>query len=124
MTVQSNFEMVQAFNKAMGVHKGTDEDFRAFRWHLINEEYDELFDEMNPALEEIEKPALAKELADLLYVIYGAADVFDIPIDEVFNQVHQSNMSKLDDDGKPVKRADGKVIKGPNYKPPNLDWVT
>jgi len=69
---------------------------------------------------EIDKAALTKELADLLYVVYGTAITFGLPLDVVFNRVHISNMSKLVD-GKPLKRADGKVLKGPNYQPPKLD---
>jgi predicted HAD superfamily Cof-like phosphohydrolase len=63
---------------------------------------------------------LTKELADLLYVVYGFAVTFGLPIDEVFERVHRSNMSKLGDDGKPLYRDDGKVLKGPNYQPPEL----
>ena len=62
-------------------------------------------------------------MADLLYVIYHAAITFGIPLDEVFKEVHKSNMSKLGDDGKPIFREDGKVMKGPNYKLPNLEKV-
>ena len=70
--------------------------------------------------DELDKAALTKELADLLYVVYGAAVTFGLPLDVVFNRVHASNMSKLLD-GKPLKRQDGKVLKGPNYQPPKLD---
>ncbi len=66
------------------------------------------------------KKNVAKELADLLYVVFGAAVTFGIPIQEVFNRVHTSNMSKLGEDGKPIYREDGKVLKGPNYKEPDL----
>lgn len=58
---------------------------------------------------------LAKELADVLVVTYGTAATFGIPLQEVFNEVMRSNMSKLGDDGKPVFRDDGKFLKGPNY---------
>lgn len=63
---------------------------------------------------------VADAIADLLYVIYGAALTFGIPVREVFTEVHRSNMTKLDDDGRPIYRADGKVMKGPNFSPPNL----
>jgi len=59
-------------------------------------------------------------LADLLYVIYGYAVTFGWDLDEAFRRVHESNMSKLGDDGKPIKDNNGKVMKGPNYKRPNL----
>ena len=61
-----------------------------------------------------------KELADLVYVCYQYAENMGWFLDEALNRVHESNMSKLGDDGKPIKREDGKVLKGPNYQPPNL----
>lgn len=61
-----------------------------------------------------------KELADLVYVCYQYATNIGWDLDEALNRVHESNMSKLDVDGTPIYRADGKVLKGPNYKPPNL----
>jgi predicted HAD superfamily Cof-like phosphohydrolase len=68
----------------------------------------------------VNKAALLKELCDLLYVVFGAAVALGLPIQEAFNRVHASNMSKLGDDGKPIYREDGKVLKGPNYKAPDL----
>ena len=62
-----------------------------------------------------------KELADLVYVCYQYAANMGWDLDEAMFRVHQSNMSKLDDEGKPIYREDGKVLKGPNYKPPNLE---
>ncbi|MYT74680.1 MULTISPECIES: MazG nucleotide pyrophosphohydrolase domain-containing protein [unclassified Streptomyces] len=67
--------------------------------------------------------ALAKELADVLYVTYGAADALGIDLPAVFAEVHRSNMSKRDADGQVLRRADGKVLKGPGYRPPNLDGI-
>ena len=61
-----------------------------------------------------------KELADLVYVCYQYAENMNWFLDEALNRVHESNMSKLDEDGKPIYREDGKVLKGPNYKPPDL----
>jgi predicted HAD superfamily Cof-like phosphohydrolase len=61
-----------------------------------------------------------KELADLVYVCYQYAENMGWDLDEALNLVHLSNMSKLDEDGKPIYREDGKVLKGPNYKPPDL----
>ena len=63
---------------------------------------------------------IAKELADLIYVIEGTALEYGIPLGEVFAEVHRSNMTKLGADGKPVYREDGKVLKGPNYEPANI----
>ncbi len=61
-----------------------------------------------------------KELADLVYVCYQYAENMRWDLDEALNLVHLSNMSKLDEDGKPILREDGEVLKGPNYKPPDL----
>lgn len=63
---------------------------------------------------------MAKESADLTYVNKGTMLAFGLPADEVFDAVHASNMSKLDDEGKPIRREDGKVIKGPNYQPADV----
>lgn len=94
---------------------------RDLRWSLIDEEFNELADELFDPLPE--KAHIAKELADLLYVVYGLADAIGIPIDKVFSAVHKSNMSKLGPDGKPVRREDGKVLKGPNYRYPDLSGI-
>ena len=61
-----------------------------------------------------------KELADLVYVCYQYAENMSWFLDEALNRVHESNMSKLDEEGNPIYRDDGKVLKGPNYKPPDL----
>lgn len=127
----TNFEKVQEFHRLFGIEKGFDEATFRHRCNLIAEEGDELFDELffldddlqQKFVPNVDKQKLAKELADLLYVVYGAADVFSIPIDEVFAEVHRSNMSKLGGDGKPVRREDGKVLKGPNYSPANLEGI-
>lgn len=66
------------------------------------------------------KAALLKELCDLQYVLSGFAVTFGLPLGEAFKRVHESNMSKLGPDGKPIYREDGKVLKGPNYKKPDL----
>jgi predicted HAD superfamily Cof-like phosphohydrolase len=67
--------------------------------------------------------AVAKELADVLYVTYGAADALGIDLPAVFVEVHRSNLSKVDADGRVLRRADGKVLKGPGYRPPVLDGL-
>jgi predicted HAD superfamily Cof-like phosphohydrolase len=64
---------------------------------------------------------MLKETADVQYVLSGMSAKFAWPIAEVYARVHESNMSKLGDDGRPVRRADGKILKGPNYHPPRLD---
>ena len=63
---------------------------------------------------------LTKELSDLVFVCYQFAAAFNIDLDKAMDLVFESNLSKLDDDGKPIYRADGKVLKGPNYKAPDL----
>ena len=67
------------------------------------------------------KEECLKELADLVYVCYQYAENMGWFLDEALDRVHQSNMSKLGEDGKPIYREDGKVLKGPNYKPPTLE---
>ena len=62
-----------------------------------------------------------KELADLVYVCYQYAENMGWFLDEALDRVHQSNLSKLDEEGNPIYREDGKVLKGPNYKPPTLE---
>lgn len=131
----SNFDMVREFNSKFGVPVMWEGwpptgDMIKLRWSLLNEEYEELWQELFdyedgkvvPVLEP-DKKKVAKEIADMLYVIYGMADVFGIPIDKVFEEVHSSNMSKLGPDDRPVRREDGKIMKGPNYKEPDLSWL-
>jgi predicted HAD superfamily Cof-like phosphohydrolase len=65
----------------------------------------------------------ADAITDLLVVVYGMALALGIPIDECFREVHRSNMSKMGEDGKPIYRGDGKVVKGPNYREPDLRMV-
>ena len=67
------------------------------------------------------KAECLKELADLVYVCYQYAENQGWDLDEALDRVHKSNMSKLDEDGNPIFRKDGKVLKGPNYAPPNLE---
>lgn len=133
MTDQTNFGKVKEFHTAMETVRNSwppSLELFDFRADLIREEFNELVAETYAADEwdkrtvpgNFVKHQIAKELADLLYVVYGTADAFGIDIDRVFAEVHRSNMSKLVD-GKPLKREDGKVLKGPNYKPPNLDFV-
>jgi predicted HAD superfamily Cof-like phosphohydrolase len=68
----------------------------------------------------ISKADLTKELADVMYVVLGAGNRLELPLEKVFMRTHQSNMSKLGSDGRPLYRSDGKVLKGPNYQPPVL----
>lgn len=89
---------------------------------LIVEEYTEVIDALC-AFDQDDKrthSALLKELADLVFVCYQAAENMNWDLDETMYRVFQSNMSKLDDEGKPVRSEDGKVLKGPNYIKPDL----
>ena len=99
------------------------------RMSFIDEEVKELRDEVVTAVKELEETAevsheirvkLLKELSDVMYVASGFAVTFGLPISRAFDRVHASNMSKMVD-GKAIKNDEGKVMKGPNYKPPLLD---
>jgi len=89
---------------------------------LIVEEFKEFLDAENQLLLGLTVNAAdcLKELADLVYVAYQYAENMGWDLDEALNRVHQSNMSKLGEDGNPIYREDGKVLKGPDYQPPNL----
>lgn len=87
------------------------------RWKMISEEYGEAFDESDSGNS---ASNMLKELADLVYVTYGYAATYGWDLDKAVRRVHQSNMSKLGVDGKPLKDPTGKVMKGPNYRKPDL----
>jgi len=91
-------------------------DLAAFRVDLIQEELNELRD----AILDEDIVEIADALTDLLYVVYGAGHAFGVNLDSCYSEVHRSNMSKLGEDGKPIYREDGKVLKGPNYSAPSL----
>ena len=86
------------------------------RISLINEELEEL----KQAIKDKDILEVADALTDILYVAYGAGHAFGINLDKCFNEVQESNMSKLGKDGKPIYNESGKVMKGPNYFKPNL----
>ena len=92
------------------------EKINSLRISLIEEELDEL----KEAMKEKNLKEVADALTDILYVTYGAGHAFGIDLDKCFDEVQNSNMSKLSDDGKPIYNEDGKVMKGPNYFKPNL----
>ena len=87
------------------------------RYELIKEELEEL----NQAINDKDIKEVADALTDILYVTYGAGTAFGIDLDKCFDEVHQSNMSKLGSDGKPIYNEIGKVMKGPNYFKPDLN---
>ena len=96
-----------------------DADTCNLRLELIAEELNELYD----AISDKDIIAVADALTDILYVTYGAGHAFGVDLDACFDEVQRSNMSKLEEDGKPIYRDDGKVLKGPNYSEPNLERV-
>jgi predicted HAD superfamily Cof-like phosphohydrolase len=89
------------------------------RQALIDEEVEEL----RAAAASADVVEIADALADIVYVAYGTARVYGIDLDAVLDEVHSSNMTKLGADGRPVRRADGKVLKGPGYRPPDIARV-
>ncbi len=94
---------------------------RSYQKNLIVEEFKEFLEAEGMLFREsdqLHEEAL-KELADLVYVCYQYAENMGWLLDEALDRVHKSNMSKLDDNGEPIYREDGKVLKGPNYQPPN-----
>jgi predicted HAD superfamily Cof-like phosphohydrolase len=95
------------------------DEIQQLRVALIEEELTELKEGINKG----DLTEIADAITDILYVTYGAAHAFGIPIDDCFEEVQRSNMSKLGLDGKPMFRPDGKVLKGPNYSEPDLESV-
>ena len=93
-----------------------DVELLVLKKNLIKEEVEEVF----AAIKESNEAHVLKELVDVVVVCVGMADTYGWDFDTAFKRVHESNMSKLDDDGKPIYREDGKVIKSKNYKAPYL----
>ena len=117
----TNFEKVGTFMKTFGQDVKQRSSFSTdkindLRVSLIKEELDELIEAMNKK----DLVEVADALTDILYVTYGAGHAFGINLDECFKEVQNSNMSKLDNNGKPIYNDKGKVMKGPNYFKPDL----
>ena len=117
----TNFEKVGIFMKTFGQEVKDKPSFSTkkinnLRVSLIEEELKELKD----AMEGKDLLEVADALTDILYVTYGAGHAFGINLDKCFDEVQNSNMSKLDPDGKPIYNDFGKVMKGPNFFKPNL----
>ncbi|MDC1256517.1 nucleoside triphosphate pyrophosphohydrolase family protein [Pelagibacteraceae bacterium] len=120
----SNFDKVKKFMETFGQEIKEQADFpnqkiQDLRYDLIKEELEEL----KVALHEKNLKEVADALTDILYVTYGAGHAFGIDLDKCFEEVQSSNMSKLDDNGKPIYDRNGKVMKGPNYFKPNLEKI-
>jgi len=116
-------QQARAFRTAFRVKNSTTPASRAKQKKLIVEEFKEFLDAEQQLIIGFTRNATdtLKELADLVYVCYQYAENLGWNLDEALYRVHKSNMTKLDDEGKPIFREDGKVLKGPNYKEPNLN---
>jgi len=140
MLSRSNFDKVREFHVRFSLTQDPDkptqlsEEDKIFRIRLISEEFQEVVKELGYEAEftftpigdpkdDVDLPRLAKELADLLVVVYGTAARYGINMDEVFDAVHEGNMSKADAAGRPVYREDGKIMKGDQYKEPDVAKV-
>jgi predicted HAD superfamily Cof-like phosphohydrolase len=117
----TNFDKVGTFMKTFGQEVKTKpslstDKINKLRLDLIKEELTELTEAMNNK----DLLEVADALTDILYVTYGAGHAFGINLDNCFEEVQNSNMSKLDENGKPIYNEHGKVMKGPNYFKPDL----
>ena len=117
----TNFQKVKTFMQTFGQEVKSKPSFSSekindLRYNLIKEELDEL----KQAMEDKDLLEVADALTDILYVTYGAGTAFGIDLDKCFEEVQNSNMSKLGEDGKPIYNEAGKVMKGPNYFKPDL----
>ena len=120
----SNFKSVRKFMETFGQEikekaSFPNDNITSLRYELIKEELDEL----REAIDKKDIKEVADALTDILYVTYGAGHAFGIDLDKCFEEVQNSNMSKLDADGKPIFNDYGKVLKGPNYFKPNLSKI-
>ena len=117
----SNFNKVQIFMETFGQEVKNKPSFSTekindLRYELIREE----LDEFKEALKNKDILEVADALTDILYVTYGAGHAFGIDLDKCFEEVQQSNMSKLNENGKPIYNESGKIMKGPSYFKPDL----
>ena len=120
----TNFEKVGEFMKTFGQEVKSksslsSDKINILRINLIEEELDEL----KQAINQKNLLEVADALTDILYVTYGAGHAFGINLDKCFEEVQNSNMSKIGNDGKPIYSEKGKVMKGPNYFKPNLSNI-
>ncbi len=122
--MQKSFLSNQAkeFRSKYGIKNSQEKQTTAYQSRLISEEFNEFIEAESLIYRDNSKfrEDTLKELADLVYVCYQYAENMGWSLDEALDRVHKSNMSKLGENGKPIYREDGKVLKGPNYKEPNL----
>lgn len=119
--IKSNFDKVGDFMKIFRQEvkkfpEFPESEVMQLRYDLIEEELEEL----REAMEARDIVAVADALTDILYVTYGAGHAYGIDLDACFDEVHASNLTKLGEDGKPIFREDGKSLKGPNYRAPDI----
>jgi len=123
----SYFKMVKKFHEKFGLHiqdepidfsLESDESMELIELR-VNLHYEE-WNELCRAWDAEDLVELADAICDLIYVLCGTAVSYGIPLDECFAEVQRSNMSKVDDDGNPIKRSDGKILKSWNFSPPDL----
>jgi predicted HAD superfamily Cof-like phosphohydrolase len=124
MSDMSNFNKVKAFMNTYGQNIKDKASFPEdaivqLRVDLIEEELNEL----KEAIKNNDIIEVADALTDILYVTYGAGHSFGVNLDKCFDEVQRSNMSKLGEDGNPIYNDSGKVMKGPNYSPPDLKKI-
>lgn len=119
--MKTAFEQLKEFHLTYQAYTGDtphlpSKEVRDLRMDILREEFEEYEEaEANDDLVEI-----ADALSDIIYIAVGTGVAYGLPMDKIFNEVHRSNMSKLGEDGKPIFREDGKVLKGPNFTPPRI----
>lgn len=124
MESKTQYHKVKQFHEIYDCNIGVQAAFpndaeRDLRKKLLQEEFEEyLKAEADNNLVEV-----ADALGDMLYIIYGTAVSYGIPINEIFDEIHNSNLSKLDENGLPIRREDGKILKGPNYFKPDISSI-
>ena len=121
---QSNLDLVRAFHTAFDIPILPAPTFPSherieMRLRILDEERGEL----SEAIADRDLVEVADALTDMAYLVYGTALEFGIDLNPSFREVHRSNMSKLGEDGKPILRADGKILKGPNFTLPDLEAI-
>ena len=118
-------DLVLDFHRAFGLPRNSEPtldvraDIAALRLRLLAEEVQELYD----AVDDSDLVAIADALADITYVVFGTAVTYGVDLDAVVREVHRANMSKLDEQGRPLLRHDGKVLKSARYTPPDVSTV-
>ena len=120
--MKSNLEQAKQFRKLYKIKNSDSRPVRQYQLDLITEEYLEFIEAEGMLFRGTDKykEECLKELADLVYVCYQYAANMGWDLDRALALIHESNLSKLDEEGKPILREDGKILKGPNYKKPNL----